>query len=425
MAPRQHGLGNPDAGQAPHGLGLPFQVRQHAAVVRGKAARHLELIRGIQRPVGEADLLHPLGKPPVTAVAFEKARAAVPLGRHGAAVHATERVQVDVVGLDESRLGAVAAQVDEGAVPVFAPPRVVLGLERFGRSGNRGGKIGFRRRDEDAAVRAARETGRPHQAVDRAPREPRGLDEHGELASPQRIGACRKEVLHSGIGQMRPRFPGLNLIRTEPRAAAGHAHRLAPLLEFHARSAERLRRVLDIDGKHFQPGVSPDGDAGAAGFHHDASARQVQPLTEAGARGPRSGIEGNPHVPGTDVIEEPRSGGRVRRGQEAPRIGFGKVQAQAPVPSHHRRKVAAAHRHRFPGLRRGSRVNDVVARNVRSAPGARGQSAEQANRKPRFYCHSRGCGAPDASARLAKAPAARGRGPSGRGRRVDRGAKCA
>ena len=233
MPPRQDGFGNPQSVHSPHPPGLFQQVGSHLGVVPCQPASHLKPISGIERQVGEADLLHPFGKTPSPLVTAHQTCSAVPLARDRSPIDACQRIEMHVIGRAEP-VGHLVRTLDsqQRFAPVVSPPHLLLGLERFQRDRQRRLKFpaGGRQR-----VAIGCDRGGDHEVVPRRPlfwQNHRGLfargaaalwpdlprSQHDRRTTPfQRVAVSIEVIFHPRVGQVRPRRPSVNLGRVDRR----------------------------------------------------------------------------------------------------------------------------------------------------------------------------------------------------------------
>ena len=351
-----------------------------------EAPGHVEPSRGVQRHVGEADLLHPFRKPPVPLIAPHQAGPAVPLGRIRAAIDASQGIEVDVIGgAQPIRLLVRAADAQEGLTPVVLPPGAVLGLQRFQRNFHclfklapcrRGGIAGgsHRRGDHQAVLRWSLgwDDHLRRRAVDGATRRRlrRASHYHRGSAPQHRVAGSVEVVLHGGAGKVRPGGTRVYFMGVDGRRRRAHFHRRPPLGQL---NGWRLEQSIRIDHLHHQdlplgmpPNLEPRTPVFLTQPDHHAAVIKIEPLPEELRRlVVRPGTEVEVNVSGTDVVEEPGAERGIGWGLESPRVRLRQVQMHSAVEADHGRQVTAAGGHGLPRLDRRGGVKNVVSRDHR------------------------------------------------------------
>ena len=245
MSPRRDRLGDPQAGDAPHRSGLLGQVGPHGGIVPSEAPGHLHPVGGIERHVGESDLLHPLGEAPGSLVASHQPWSAVPLGGIRASVDASQGVEMDVVGRAQPVCFLVrAGDAQEGLAPVVAPPRLMLGLEGVERElrggveftlGRGQGIAGSGDRSGDDHVIPRRPSVGKEQRRSRAlcgaglRLERRGRHDHCGSAPEHGVIFLVEVVLHPSVGEVRASAARVDLAGMDRVGRMSHLHRRPPL----------------------------------------------------------------------------------------------------------------------------------------------------------------------------------------------------
>ena len=292
VPPRQNGLGNPKSIDSPHPHCLLLQIRLHLGVVPREPASHFQSVCGVERQIGEADFLHPLRQAPRPLVAAHQTRPAVPFARHRSAIDTRQGVQVHVVGRAQP-VGHLVGTGDsqQRLAPVVAPPRLLLGLERLQRHGQR--RIQFasssRKRlpirgygcsNHDVVTRRSL-LGQDRRGLvifgDTVLRPNIAGSQHDCGAAAQQWVAVRVEVvIHPRVGQMGPRRPCVDLDGVNRCIRRAQHHRGSPLGQFDRRWLQNATWVDHLDYQDLSLGVSPDLEPSAvrlaAELNHDATA---------------------------------------------------------------------------------------------------------------------------------------------------------